>query len=106
MVHERDNTLDLEKLKISERLESIEKSFKVESEMNRALIRKIYGDPDANPPIKGYEARLQALEKIEDDREKTKERLLQMAVGSLTIAIGGAVIWIFIVLKTAFISKQ
>ena len=98
---DKNNPLSFERLKISERLESLEK----DGEATRLLLRKIYGDPDVNPPILGYEARLRKLEIVENDREQAKKNLIKMAVGSITIALGGAIIWVFDVVRAAFITK-
>lgn len=68
----------------------------------RDINTKLNGDYIIYPPIIGHEQRLINLEKVENDRIKNKEGLIKLATGSITIAVGGAVIWIFNVLKDAF----
>lgn len=67
----------------------------------------IYGDPDANPPIKGFEERVKDLEDKEKIRTNadntTRNSLLKLAVGSLTMMVGSGLLWVFITLKAAFV---
>jgi hypothetical protein len=63
---------------------------------------RIYGDLDANPPFEGYEQRIKTLETAEGNRIKNRDNVLKMAIGSVTIAIGSILWWIFGVLKDAF----
>ncbi len=69
------------------------------------ISKRMNGDYLVNPPVLGHEQRLMSLEKVDADRLKNKEVILKMAIGSFTIAVGGAVMWIFVVLKDAFIGK-
>jgi hypothetical protein len=82
----------------------------VQREEVRVLIGKVsamvFGDASANPPIIGFHERLNRLESVERDRIKTKDNVITMAVGSMTIAIGGAVIWIACVLREAFVKPH
>ena len=97
MTGERNNSLDLEKQRIGARLADLEKT------VARAF-NKIYGDPEANPPVLSLDERLKQLEKIENNREENKKTLVKTALGSVTIAVGAIVLWIFTVLREAFIS--
>lgn len=99
MLSDRRNPLDLEKQKIADRLADLERT------VGRAL-NKIYGDPDSNPPVMSLETRLKELEKIENSREKNKQTLIKTALGSVTIAVGAIVLWIFTVLRDAFIGHK
>lgn len=67
----------------------------------------ILGDATIYPPVRGiieiYDARLKVLEEVEKNRKINKETMIKMATGSITIAVGGAVIWFFNVVKVAFI---
>ena len=96
---DKNHPLSFERLKISQNLEELMK----DSEATRLLLRKIYGDPDASPPILGYDARLKKLEELENIRDKTKKELIKLAVGSVTIALGGAILWVAAAVKAAFI---
>ncbi len=62
---------------------------------------KMYGNPEMG--IEGYEERLRKLEIVESERIKSKETIFKMAVGSLTVGIGGAVIWVGQAIRDAFI---
>lgn len=62
----------------------------------------ITGDPMSSPPIKGCHDRLTKLEEEDQVRDKTKDTIIQTAVGSAAIAIGGALIWIAVAIKAAF----
>ena len=66
----------------------------------------IFGDAMANPPIEGYHARLERLEKeINDQKQEKKDsrtNAINLAVGSAAIAIGGAVCWVAVAVKEAF----
>lgn len=64
---------------------------------------KLNGDYLIYPPLRGHEQRILDLEKVESERIKTRDWAVKTATGSITIAVGGAVIWIFNVLKDAFI---
>ena len=99
MPGERHNPLDLEKQKVADRLGDLERT------VVRAF-NKLYGDPEANPPVPSLEQRLNYLESLEKGREKNKEYLIKMALGSVTIAIGAIVLWIITVLKNAFIGHK
>ena len=99
MPGDRNNSLDLEKQKIAERLSELEKT------VGRAF-NKLYGDPQANPPIPSLEARLKELEIIESNRDKNRQTLIKTALGSVTIAVGAMVLWIFTVVKDAFIGHK
>ena len=46
------------------------------------------------------------LEKIENNREKNKQTLIKTALGSVTIAIGAVVLWVFTILKDAFVGHK
>jgi len=96
MQADRHNQLDLAKQKIAARLADLERT------VARAFI-KVYGDPDANPPVPSYEQRIKELEKLEKNREKNKDILIKTALGSVTIAVGAIVLWVFTVLRDAFI---
>lgn len=82
----------------------------VQREEVRVLLGKVslavFGDPTARPPIKGHQDRLEKLEKIEEDRikeeTKNKDNAVALAVGSAAIAIGGALIWVAVAIKEAF----
>ena len=102
MVGERNKDLDLEKQRVVSRLESLENTIK---ESNDRLYVKIYGDPEANPPIEGIEIRLKRIESLEAGREKNKQTLIQTSLGAVTIAVGAIVLWIITVLRNAFIHK-
>lgn len=99
MQGDRHNQLDLEKQKIAERLGDLEKT------VARAFTR-VYGDPDANPPVPSYEERIKELEKEKNLRERNKDTLIKTALGSVTIAVGAIVLWVFTVLKDAFIGHK
>lgn len=62
----------------------------------------IYGDKMAYPQIDGMDARLKKLEAVEDTRIFARKEMVKIAVGSMTLAIGGAVIWVFNVITDAF----
>ncbi len=84
----------------------ISDGIKTREEILRQLSKmhyKIYGDDDANPPKVGFDDRLKLLESVEADRIKLKNSALKLAVGSMTMAVGGAMIWIFNVLRDGFI---
>lgn len=78
-------------------------------EESRILLGKVsiilFGDQTASPPIKGrlaeYDERIRELEKVDRERIKNKDSVIKMAVGSATIALGGAVIWLANVIKEA-----
>lgn len=63
----------------------------------------ITGDPTANPPLKGINERVNALEDVEKMRIKNKDTAINMATGSIAIAVGSVVIWLATVIKEAFI---
>lgn len=95
------------------RVESIEKYIKEGNEVREEVLRtlaklnlKIYGDYDAEPPRLGIDKRLEVLERVEMTREQTKNGMLKIAVGSLTMAVGGAVIWVLTALRDAFIKPH
>lgn len=67
--------------------------------------KRMNGDFDVIPPKDGHEQRISELEKEHKERKETKESFMKVAVGSLTMAIGGAVIWIFIAIKDAVIKS-
>jgi len=73
----------------------------------RIITTKINGDYMIYPPVLGHDQRILNLEKIEEQRatntKNNKETAVNMATGTITIAVGGAVIWIFNVLREAFI---
>jgi hypothetical protein len=96
MQSERHNPLDLEKQRIGERLGELEKT------VARAF-NKLYGDPDANPPVPSMDARIKQLESVEKAREETKKTLVNGIIGSATIALGAIVLWIITVIRDAFI---
>lgn len=87
------------------------KKYVEEGEKSRAELRvlvqkmhlKYYGDPDANPPVKGFDDRLCKLERVESERIKSKEYILKLTAGSLTVAIGGAVLWVCKAVQDAFL---
>lgn len=75
-------------------------------ELLTKLNTKIYGSDDTDPPKIGMEARLKALENTEQGRNKLKHSFLKVAVGSLTMAVGAMVIWVFNVVRDAFIKPH
>ena len=84
-------------------VEQIKKYMQDGNELHRQIRVKIYGNPETNPPILGIDQRLRSLESIEQERVKRTEWSLKIAAGSITVGIGGAMIWIFNVLRDAFI---
>lgn len=101
----KDNDLTLEKLNIAARLVDVEKAITTTNELNRKLTLAMYGDPTTDPPIRGINERVKYLEGIEAGRDKAKENMIKMAVGSFTMALGGFIIWVFLTLKDGFLGK-
>ena len=68
--------------------------------------RFISGDATANPPMRGIHDRVSHLEGLEKSRLKNRETVTQMACGSIAIAVGGALIWCFNILKAGFLGHK
>lgn len=101
------------KRELIKKVDDIQKHINADSlqrEEVRILLKNVsvavFGDPMANPPLEGYQHRLKRIEdKIdleEKDRQKNKDNMISLAVGSLAIALGGAIIWVCIAIKEAF----
>lgn len=93
-----------------DRIDRIEKFIKEESssrEETQKILRNINlrlnGDYMIYPPVKGHEQRIIDLEKVEINRIENKKLWQKTATGAVTIAVGGAMIWICDVLRDAFI---
>ena len=70
------------------------------------VVKFIEGDPMASPPIKGLHDRLCALELEKIERDKGKDKLMDMATGTVAIAAGGIVLWIGSAIRTYFIKPH
>lgn len=97
------------KKELIDRVEKIEKYMADGNEQREKLSgwmkkvhTKVYGDEDANPPIEGFDDRLKRLEVERKDRGVVRDGFLTVAVGSFTMAVGAAMIWMFTTLKEAF----
>lgn len=106
----KDEDFNIIKRELVTRVNSIESYMSEGKDLRKDILNilqrletKVYGDPKTIPPIIGLEDRLDNLEKIENGRLKQREGMIKIAVGSMTTAIGGAIIWLFIVIKEAFI---
>lgn len=83
----------------------------IQREKVRILLGKmslfIFGDPTANPPIKGVSDRLEKLEEEKLLRVKARQENIdwakKTATGAITLAVGSAVIWVFKVISEAFV---
>ena len=105
MVSEKQGDgLTLEKLKIDERLQGIELYVKegkqLRSDINDTLTlfnAKLFGDPKAKDKVDrdGLIRRIEDLEADKLDHKNLKEGFLKVAVGSLTMAIGSFVYWLW-----------
>lgn len=91
------NDFTLEKLKISDKLDTII--------LNQEKFHKqIWGDPEKG--ITGLDARVIILEQDKASRINIKKEAAKMVIGSMTIAIGGAIVWIGVAIKTAFMGNK
>lgn len=67
----------------------------------------VFGDPMAQPPVEGYHARLKRIEEEryeeKKDKQNIKDNAINLAVGSAAIAVGGAICWIVVAIKEAFL---
>ncbi len=106
---QKDPTFPEIKKELVERVERIEEYMAQGIEQRKELTAwmqkvhiKVYGDDDSNPPKLGLDGRVKSLEGSEEKRSIIGKGFLKIAVGSLTTAIGGAVIWSFLALKEAF----
>lgn len=110
-MQQKASELTLEKLKIDERLRAVEQY------MAQGIIeRKSIGDALVELKIaissvdhridgkKGFEARFQVLETDLKERAKVKGEFIKIAVGSLTMAVGAAVLWVGNVIIAAWAS--
>lgn len=80
-----------------------DQSLKEIKDMLKEINTRLNGDYVIYPPVKGHEQRIIDLEKSDAEREKGKERIMSMLVGSVTIAIGSIVIGICMAVRAAFI---
>lgn len=117
-----NSELSLEKLKIHERLLLIEQ-YILEGKDQRAMLSDtltkievrcksaelmIHGDNVSldKATRDGINRRIEALELIEKNGEKIKKGILNVSVGSITLAVGAAMIWLFDVFRQAFIKPH
>lgn len=109
-----DQKFTLEKFKMNERLEAIEAYIrdgkKLREEINETLTTinlhltnaelMIHGDPKGQTKYirDGINRRLEAIEekeeKYDDNDKKKKETFMNIAVGSVVISVGSAIIWV------------
>lgn len=117
-----DDKLTLEKLKLNERMTSIESyvidGLKMRSEFKDTLTEvslrlknvelQIHGDSTGSSKYvrDGINRRVDYLEQINHTGEEIKKNFFKVAVGSITLAIGGALVWIFDVVRQAFIKSH
>lgn len=100
-----NNDLTLEKLKIDDRLKKIEE-FMIEDRFYRIQFKEtlqelggkvsefqieIHGHGE----VKGLKDKVGILESDFRDRKKNKDGLLKIATGSITLAVGAFVLWVF-----------
>ena len=85
-----------------DRQESVKERQEMVINMAKMHIR-IYGNNEIDPPVEGHETRLRRLELVEESRLKNKREMLNLAIGSFTIAVGGVILWILSALKVMFI---
>jgi hypothetical protein len=121
-----NSDLTLEKMRINERLLLIEEYIregkdqrhKINETMASIDIRcknaelMIHGDPKSTDKFvrDGLNRRLESVERRDEnhdrDIKKNKDSLFRWAIGSITIGTGGAVIWLFDVIRQAFIKPH
>lgn len=99
--------LTLEKLKIDERLREVElhmaEAKPVREEIAKSLVRMEKTLESVDGKLDSHEKRIAHIEESEEGRKKTVDNIMKVAWGALTMAIGAAVMWIFKVLKFAFL---
>lgn len=113
--NKNDNSLTLEKLEIHKRLLMIEEYIREGKELRHQLNETMgnlnircktievmfFGDPlNVDRNIRdGINRRIDALEdrnvKYEKNTEKSKGNFLKIAVGSITLAVGAFMMWVF-----------
>lgn len=96
--------LTLEKLKIDERLRHIE-AYIIEGKVLRIQIKEIlqangarlaYIEEfiDGKGNVSGIKQNMHDLKSEYEERKKTKDSLLKIAVGAITMAVGAFVLWV------------
>jgi hypothetical protein len=107
--HDPDK-LTLEKLRLNQRMESIE-AYIIEGKKERADLRDfvtrqelrctnlefmIHGDSKSSDKYirDGMNRRIDSLEGKEKELEKIKGSFLKIAIGSITLAVGAFVLWL------------
>lgn len=102
MTASKDDALTLEKLKIYDRLRSVE-DYMSQGIITREHIQKTLENINTtmssmNNQINGNESgimiRLKELEAEKRQRKEIEQGFMKIAVGSITIAVGSAVLWI------------